>query len=261
MQLSVAIATYNEQKKLGACLASVSSWADEIVLVDGGSTDETLAIAKEYKARIIKTDNPPIFHINKQKALDACRGEWILQLDADEVVSPELAKEIHNITHHASRPPAGRAGITHHAYYIPRKNFFCKHWLRKGGQYPDPLIRLVRRGKAHFPCRSVHEQIAVDGPVGYLTNPLLHYAYESVDEYWGKANTYIDLTVREMRERDTPKNFFVWFTYNAIKPSVTFFLIFFRHKGFLDGYWGFLFALFSALHHPLSYLRYVNNSS
>ncbi|MBI4066281.1 glycosyltransferase [Candidatus Gottesmanbacteria bacterium] len=74
MKLSVAIATYNEERKLGACLASVSSWADEIVVVDGGSTDQTLEIAKKYKARIVRTDNPPIFHINKQKALDASRG-------------------------------------------------------------------------------------------------------------------------------------------------------------------------------------------
>lgn len=254
MKLSVAIATYNEEQKLGACLASVSSWADEIVIVDGGSTDRTLTIAKEYNARIMSTDNPPIFHINKQKALDACRGEWILQLDADEVVTPELAKEIQQITHqriHAS---------THNAYYLPRKNFFCVHWLRKGGQYPDPLIRLVRAGKAHFPCKSVHEQIAVDGSVGTLTSPLLHYPYTSIGEYWKKAYAYIALTATELGEQKLAVTPLTWFVYNAVKPTVTFFLIFFRHKGFMDGYWGFLFALFSALHHPLSYLRYVKNA-
>src|SRR3990167_817886 len=92
--LSVAIAVYNEEKNLESCLLSVESIANEIVVVDGGSTDNTVEIASKFTSHIIKTDNPPIFHINKQKALDACRGEWILQLDADEVVTPELREEI-----------------------------------------------------------------------------------------------------------------------------------------------------------------------
>ena len=253
MKFSVAIATYNEEKKLGACLASVSSWVDEIILVDGGSLDNTLSIAKEYNARIIKTGNPPIFHINKQKALDACRGEWILQLDADEVISSQLRDEILNIIRLSTfdfrlSTPSG--------YYIPRKNYFCGHWLRKGGQYPDYVIRLVRRGHAHFPSMSVHEQIAVDGSVGYLQNPLLHFSYDSVAEYWRKANTYISLTVQEYKKKKMPLNLITYIEYNLFKPTETFFSLFIRHKGFVDGYWGFLFALFSALHHPLAYLRY-----
>lgn len=253
MKLSVAIATYNEEKKLSACLASVSSWADEIVVVDGGSSDRTLEVAKKFKARIIETDNPPIFHINKQKALDDCHGEWILQLDADEVVTGELKNEIIGTINNKQE--------TIHGYYIPRKNFFCGHWLRKGGQYPDPLIRLVRRGKAHFPCKSVHEQIAVDGSAGYLQSPLLHYPYVSIGEYWKKANAYIALTSMEMRKHNVSKSPRMWFIYNAVKPIATFFLLYFRHKGFMDGYWGFLFALFSALHHPLAYQHYVKNNS
>lgn len=257
MQLSVAIATYNEEKKLGACLASVSSWTDEIVVVDGGSSDRTLEIAIKFKARIIETDNPPIFHINKQKALDACRGDWILQLDADEVVTSQLHDEILHTIH---PNPYTLTPIPYEGFYIPRKNFFCGHWLRKGGQYPDTLIRLVRRGKSHFPCRSVHEQMAVDGSVWYLQNPLLHYPYDSIGEYWKKANTYIDLTSIEMKKRNVPKSPITWFMYNTVKPTVTFLLLYVRHKGFMDGYWGLLFALFSALHHPLAYMRYVKSA-
>lgn len=246
MKLSVAIATYNEEKKLEACLSSVSSWVDEIVVVDGGSSDRTLEIAQKYKARIVRTDNPPIFHINKQKALDLCRGEWILQLDADEVVTPKLRDEII----HSIKP------TTYTGYYIPRKNYFCGHWLRKGGQNPDYVIRLVRRGHAHFPSMSVHEQIAVGGPVEYLKNPLLHYSYDSIAEYWRKANVYILLTAQEYKENKLPLNLFTYMECNLFKPTVTFFSLFIRHKGFLDGIYGFLFALFSALHHPLAYLRY-----
>jgi glycosyltransferase involved in cell wall biosynthesis len=251
MKLSVAIATYNEETKLGACLASVSSWADEIVVVDGGSMDGTLTIAKEYNARIIKTDNPPIFHINKQKALDSCHGEWILQLDADEIVPDELRDEILSVI---------RAKSKENGYYMPRKNFFCGRWLSKGGQYPDHLIRLGRRGRAHFPCKSVHEQLAVDGSVAYLVHPLLHYPYGSIGEYWRKANAYISLTAQEYKEKKLPLNFLTYVKYNLFKPTTTFFSLFIRHKGFVDGVWGFLFALFSALHHPLAYMRYVKST-
>ena len=92
--LSIAIAVYNERKNLEACLASVQSVADEIVVVDGGSTDGTIEIAKKFTSKIIRTTNPPVFHINKQKALDACTGDWILQLDADEIIPESLKKEI-----------------------------------------------------------------------------------------------------------------------------------------------------------------------
>lgn len=251
MKLSGAIATYNEEKKLAACLVSISSWVDEVVVVDGGSSDATLVIAKRYNARVIKTDNPPIFHINKQKALDACHGEWILQLDADEVVTYELRKEILSVITRKS---------TGNGFYLPRKNFFCGHWLKKGGQYPDYVIRLIRRGNAHFPAISVHEQIAVDGPVGYLRSPLLHYPYDSVAEYWRKANAYIVLQAHALKTQNYPITPVTWFISNAVKPVITFFLIFFRHKGFMDGYWGLLFALFSALHHPLAYMRYVKSA-
>ncbi|MBI5620713.1 glycosyltransferase family 2 protein [Candidatus Gottesmanbacteria bacterium] len=278
MKLSVAIATLNEEQKLGECLASVGAWVDEIVLVDGGSSDRTLEIAKKYQARIIRTDNPPIFHINKQKALDACRGDWILQLDADEVVTPELRDEILSVipaSELASRslrrsgpgpnekkdwiPGQARNDNICSGYYISRKNYFCGHWLHKGGQYPDLLIRLVRRGKARFPCKSVHEQIEVTGQLGNLANPLLHYPYMTIGEYWKKANAYIALTAEDMRVSHVPITPLSWFLYNAVKPTVTFFLLYVRHKGMLDGVWGFLFALFSALHHPLAYMRYVKN--
>ena len=250
-RLSIAIAAYNEEAHIGRCLASVARWVDEIVLVDGGSKDKTVAIAKTFGAKVIETTNPPIFHINKQKALDSSRGEWILQLDADEVVSPELQEEILSVT-------KGDLGVN--GFYVPRKNFFCGRWLRKGGQYPDYVIRLIRRGHALFPAKSVHEQIAVDGSVGYLQNPLLHFSYDSVGEYWCKANSYIDLQAQELKIQNLAVTPVTWFIYNAVKPTVTFFLIFFRHKGFMDGYWGFLFALFSALHYPFAYMRYVKST-
>ncbi|MBI3576801.1 glycosyltransferase family 2 protein [Candidatus Gottesmanbacteria bacterium] len=274
-KISVAIATYNEEKNLGTCLDSVASWVHEIVLVDGGSTDETIGLAKKYKAKIIQTNNPPIFHINKQKALEACRGDWIFQLDADEIVTEELKNEILSVI--PAKPAPAKAGepgsnqkknwIPGQArndnmcsgYYIPRKNFFLGHWLKKGGQYPDYVIRLFQHGKGKFPCKSVHEQIQIDGSVGYLQNPLLHYTSRTRKEYWRKAHAYIALTAQELKEKKLPLNVFTYVQYNLVKPTITFLSLFLRHKGFVDGVYGFLFAFFSALHHPLAYMRYVKS--
>lgn len=246
--LSVALAVFNEEQNLDACLCAVVSWADEIVLVDGGSSDRTIEIAKKYKACVIQTDNPPIFHINKQKALDACRGDWILQLDADEIVDESLRREIQSIISQSK---------SNDAYYLPRKNYFIGHWLRKGGQYPDYLIRLFRNGKGKFPCKSVHEQIAVSGPTGYLKNPLLHYTNPTFREYWRKADTYTTLAALEFKIKHIKKNPFIFFYYMIMKPAWTFVRLFIRHKGFVDGIWGFLFALFSGLHFAITYWKYL----
>lgn len=249
MKLSVALATFNEEANITMCLDAVASWVDEIVIVDGGSTDQTVKLAQSYHARIIKADNPPIFHINKQKALDACGGDWVLQLDADEVVTSELHEEI--VATIKSNKAAG--------FHIPRKNFFLGHWMRKGGQYPDYVIRLFARGKGTFPCKSVHEQIHIDGTVEYLKNPLLHYTSRTLAEYWRKAHAYIALAADELKKNKLPLNIVTYLEYNLIKPTKTFFLLFLRHKGFEDGLYGFLFALFSSLHHPLAYGRYVKS--
>ncbi len=247
--LSVAIAVYNEEKNLEACLSSVRDVAREIVVVDGGSTDNTVAIAKKFKAKIIQTTNPPIFHINKQKALDACTSDWILQLDADEVVTDELKKEILSTMNDEQS--------TMNGYFIARKNYFWGHWMQKGGQYPDYVIRLIRRGKGHFPATTVHEQIAVEGPVGHLKNPMDHFSYKTSEDYWRKADAYTTLTAAEMKGNAISKNAWTWFLYNLWKPKITFLSLFIRHKGFMDGWYGFVFALFSAMHFPIAYKKYM----
>jgi glycosyltransferase involved in cell wall biosynthesis len=249
IKLSVAIAVFNEEKNLEECLASVAGFADEIVVVDGGSTDATVSIANKFKSRIIKTDNPAMFHINKQKALDACSCDWILQLDADERITPALKSEIaHAITTDSSDI---------NGYFIPRRNYFWGHWMRKGGQYPDYVMRLVRRGSAHFPAKSVHEQIEVIGKPGYLNEPMDHISYRTKADYWRKADAYITLTAEQLARGHVPITFNTWFLYTIWKPLTTFFSLFFRHKGFVDGTYGFLFAYYSALHYPFAYHRYL----
>ncbi len=253
IRLSVAVATFNEEKNLDRCLASVRGIAEEIIVVDGGSSDATVSIAKKHGANVISTNNPSIFHINKQKVLDACRGDWILQLDADECVTDELRNEIVGIVHLKLATDTSQPN----GYYIPRRNYFWGHWMRKGGQYPDYVIRLIQRGKARFPCRSVHEQIAVSGSVGYLKHPMLHYSYCTRDDYWRKADAYTSLTAAELVNAGVPKNIWTAMNYVVWKPLATFLNIFIRHKGFLDGVTGLEFALYSGLHWAIAYKKFL----
>lgn len=252
MEISVVLATFNEEKNLGDCLESVRELADEIIVVDGGSTDKTVAIAKQYGAKVIITDNPPIFHINKQKAISAATKDWILQLDADEQVTPELAKEIKSIMEQWNNETMG--------YWISRKNFFLGRFLMKGGQYPDYTMRLYLRGKGRLPCKSVHEQAVVDGKTGYLKNPLIHMADTNFSHYLLRWQRYTDLMVQELGKKNRQNNLIVLFcqgfSYVFFEPAHWFLLTYFRHKGFLDSWQGLVFSLFSSLRFPVAYLKY-----
>lgn len=253
MKISVAIATHNEEKNIGRCLKSVVSWVDEIVVIDGSSKDGTVEIAKKYKAKVIVTDNPLIFHINKQKAIDYCRGDWILQLDADEEVTGELKKEIIRVVN-------GQLSKTNHpsivGYYLPRKNFLLGQWMRKGGLYPDYVVRLFKKGKGRFLCKSVHEQIEIDGETEYFKNELLHYAYPTFSDYLRKANIYTSLTAQKFEDEKLPTSFLTTIIYIIIVPIKIFLNLYFRHLGFLDGFPGFVWAFFSALHYPIAFVKY-----
>ncbi len=249
MNLSVALATFNEEKNIGECLESVKSLAEEIVVVDGGSADKTAEIAENYGARVIVTDNPPIFHINKQKAIDACMADWILQLDADERVTPELKEEIKSTISHKLSAING--------YWIPRKNWFLGRFLTKGGQYPDYTLRLYRRGKGHLPCQDVHEQAVVDGETAHLKNPLIHLADTNFRHYFMRWQRYVGLLKNELKEQNLGIGAF--FDYLLIKPIYYFFLIYIRHKGFVDSWQGFIFALFSGWRFPAAYLKYLKD--
>ncbi len=283
-RLSVVLATYNEEKNLGRCLSAVKEIADEIVIVDGSSTDKTVDIAKSFGAKVVVCDNPPIFHINKQKALDLASSGWILQLDADEVVTPQLAKEIKMIISLDDREievyqqnlkerdlflrhqrlieerdgKIGEESKEFAGFFIPRKNYFLGKFLRYGGVYPDGVIRLVKKGKAYFPCKSVHEQIVVKGRIGWLANPLLHYDSPTFSRYLKRNSRYIDLIVQDLKKQKVKKNLWQFLNYFFWKPLCWFLLTTLRHKGILDGWQGIVFSFFSALRFPRAYFRYLN---
>lgn len=246
-KLSVTMAVYNEEQYLSRCLSSVDGLADEIVIVDGNSSDKTIEIAKKFKAKIIKTTNKKNFHINKKMANDSAIGEWILQLDADEVVSKELFKEIQQTV--LSNP-------IENGFWIPRRNFFLGQFLTKGGTYPDYTLRLYRRLFGNLPAKDVHEQAKVQGKVGYLKNDLLHYSNPTFAEYIEKRfNRYTDLMSYNLTGG--------FITNVFLRPifdhNQGFLSIYLRHLGFLDGFPGFVWALFSSLHFPIAYFKKIED--
>jgi len=250
--LSIAIATFNEEKNLTACFNSVKDIADEFVVVDGQSRDQTVEIAKKFGAKIKITTNKPIFHINKQMAIDMCTKDWILQLDADETVSPELRREITSVL---------QSNKTADGYWIPRKNWFLGRFLVKGGQYPDYTMRFYKKGRGRLPQKDVHEQAVIDGEVGYLKNSLLHYPYENFFSYLTKWNRYNDLLATQIKEEVKNKNLiykvFNGIGYLVVKPVYWFLMTYVRHKGFMDSWQGFVFSFFSAARFPVSYIKFL----
>ena len=281
--LSVVLATFNEEGNLADCLESVKDLADEIIIVDGSSTDKTVEIAKKYDAKVVVTENHPIFHINKQKAIELATKEWILQLDADERVSPELKKEIKKVialseseleAYENSLPDKklferhqklledrdgeiGEKSGEYAAFFIPRLNFFLGKYLKYGGVYPDGVIRLLRKGKAYLPAKDVHEQMVVKGKVGWLQQPLYHKDSPTFDRYIKRNKRYIDLLASQLKEEKVGKDPVTMVNYLAVKPLSWFLMTQIRHKGILDGYQGFVFSLFSALRFPRAYLKYL----
>ena len=285
-KLSVVLAVFNEEKTLGDCLASVKDIADEIVIVDGTSTDRTVDIAKKFGARILVTENHPIFHINKQKAIEMAKNEWILQLDADERVSPELAKEImrlismsdDEIEAYQQRLPHRELFLRHQsllekrdgaigamngpyaAFFIPRLNYFLGHYMRYGGVYPDGVIRLIRKGKAYLPAKDVHEQMVVDGRVGWLAHDLYHFDSPTFSRYLQRNSRYISLIADDLQKNAKETTLVTPMKYLIFLPLQWFLLTYFRHKGFLDGWQGFVFSFFSALRFPRAYIRSLKHS-
>jgi len=248
IKLSLAIATFNEEKNIRSCLRSVGGLADEIVIVDGSSQDKTCSIAKDLGARVIETTNKSNFHINKQMAIDACRGEWILQLDADEQLSPGLKREIKKII---NKDP------NQDGFKFPRKNYFLGRWLSKGGQYPDYVTRLFKKGKGELPCASVHEKIKIpSGKIDIIQAPLNHYPYPSFAEYFHKFNRYTELTAQIfLKRKDFRPTIFNYFKLELLAIG-DFLNRYIRHKGFIDGFPGFLFAWFSSIHSIVAFIKY-----
>lgn len=246
--LSVVIATKNEEQNIRACLESVK-WADEIIVVDDVSTDKTVEICKEYTEKIFINNSGLDFHKNKNLGIEKAQGEWVLSIDADEIVTPELKEEIVLATTFQFPDIIG--------YYISRRNYFFKKWIKGCGWYPDYIIRLFRKGSATWPLEAIHQapEIKDKNQVRFLTGPLLHYSYHSFNQYFEKFNHYTSIIAAEEYKKGTRINRLNFLSFFFIKPAYFILSKYLLQKGFKEGFSGFFISFSSALGVFVSYAK------
>jgi glycosyltransferase involved in cell wall biosynthesis len=229
-RLTVTVITWNEEERLRRCLDSVA-WADELVVVDAGSEDKTVQIARSFTDHVVVRPWDG-FAPQKNFALTRATGDWILSLDADEEVSPELAEEIRRVI----------AAPTADGYAVPRRNIFWGRWMRHGLLYPDWQVRLFRRDRGRFVERQVHESVAVDGAVARLAGALVHRSYRDVADFLTRTNRYTTLAAEEWVRSGRPARA----TDLVLRPLARFLSMYVVHGGWLDGWRGFLLAVLYA---------------
>jgi glycosyltransferase involved in cell wall biosynthesis len=237
-QVSVIIIALNQEDHIVPCLETVR-WADDIVIVDSGSEDRTLELARGFTDRIFTIDWPG-FGAAKNFALDQARCDWVFSLDTDERVSEALQNEILATV---------RGNVQFSGYRVPRKNYFGDRWIKRLGWYPDYTLRLFRRGQGRFRPRAVHEEVEVNGPVGFLHTPLDHYSYASVSEYLTRQDRYARLAAQEMlKEGRRPRSGELFW-----RPLSHFLKLYLLRLGFLEGRLGYTLSLLSSLYNFLKY--------
>jgi len=192
--LSVTIVAQNEERTISSVLAAVADIADEIILLDSGSTDRTVEIAESFGVRSYHQEWLG-YAEQKNKAIDLASGEWILSLDADEVLTPALVAEIRDLLQRGV--PDEISG-----FKIPRVLYIADKPVRGGGFYPDAQLRLIRKSKGRFQPRIIHESIKVEGKVGQLQNDMLHYAYRDVDQFAQTMDHYARLSAQHYFENE-----------------------------------------------------------
>jgi glycosyltransferase involved in cell wall biosynthesis len=239
MNLSVVVITRNEEACIEECLKSVR-WAREIVVVDAMSTDRTCEIARKYTPKVFSKPWEG-YAPARRYAMSLARSEWVLSVDADEIVTPELRGEIETTL-------AGESGD---GYLIPRKAFFLGRWISHCGWYPGYVLRLFRKEKAAVTPRMVHEGIRVQGRVGRLKNHILHYTYPTVGSYITRFSTYTSLSAQELYAEG--KRFHLVDIVG--RPGFQFIKMFFLKRGFLDGFPGFALCVLSGFHVFVKYLK------
>lgn len=229
--LSVIVITKNESQNIAACLESVR-WADEIIVVDAESSDETVTIAQQFTQKVFVQPWHG-FAAAKQFAVEQTTNEWILWLDADERVLPELATEIQEVV---------KSNPSHAAFTVARRAYFLGRWIKHSGWYPGRVARLFHKQRASFNSAPVHEGLVINGTVGELRHDLLHFTDPSIYHYFEKYNRYTSLAADELHAKGKhfrPHNV-------LLRPIWQFIRMYFIRLGFLDGVQGLLLALFSS---------------
>ena len=242
--ISVVISAFNEEKKIADCLKSVS-WIDEIIVIDNSSTDMTSEIAKKHKAKVVNRKNNLMLNVNKNYGFTQARHEWILSLDADERVTPELKDEIISqfLTFNSQ---------TVNGFWIPRKNIIFGKWIQNSIWWPDYQLRFFRQGKGKFAEKDVHEMLDVNGETQKLESPILHQNYESVSQFIYKMDKIY--TENEAKNIIDSGKDLLW--YDALKmPAADFLKTFFLQKGYKDGLHGLTLSLLQAFYAEITFMK------
>ncbi len=265
--LSVVIITFNEEANIGRTLASVqplvAEGKGEIIVVDSGSTDRTVEIAKSFGAKVF-IEQWKGFAAQKNSAIDKATGDWILSLDADEEIDADLASELSGqrggdgstpyewcLT--MSRESSASSKADRAGFRIRRKNQFLGRWIKHGGFWPDPKLRLFRRGRGRFEDRAVHEDILVDGPTKIIPRgALIHHSYPTLSDYIEHMNRYSSLGAEMVVAKGKVRFSFVNI---ALRPLFTFIYNYFFRLGFLDGREGLLLHLYHAVYVSWKYSK------
>jgi glycosyltransferase involved in cell wall biosynthesis len=252
--LSIAIVTLNEEDNLARTLDSIR-FADEIVVVDSGSTDRTVEIARSYGAKVF-TESWKGFAKQKNSAIDMCSGIWVLSLDADEELTAELQTEIRQMLESDAemKPPVD-------GYRLRLRHIFLKRWMRYGGYYPDFKLRLFRRVTVdgtpqRFTDRVVHESVTVMGRVETLKNDFLHHGYPNLEIYIEHMNRYSTLGAQIVAGKGKVSRSWLAFCWNVILvPWLTFLWNYIARGGFLDGRQGLLLHLYHSAYISWKYAK------
>lgn len=239
-KVSAVIICTNEEDNIEECIESIS-WADEIVIIDGGSKDRTVEIAKKYTDKIFINEWKG-FAVQRDFSLTKVNYNWVFSLDADERCSKELETEIKEIL--------TEDNINFNGYKIPRKNFFLNKWIKHSGWYPGYQLRLFKKDCADVSDRLVHEKFIVKGNVGVLKNDILHYTVRSISEFMDKVNKFSSLSAKEKVNRKK-----VTLLALIIRPPLSFIREYIFRKGFLDGVHGLMVALFNSITNMLTFMK------
>lgn len=245
-KIAAIVITKNEERHIFECLASLS-FCDEVVLVDSGSTDATVALARGLDVRVFETGWIGYAEA-KQFACEQTDSEWILWVDADERVSPELADEIRVVT-------SSQSG--HSGFRVARRAFFLGRWMKHGGWYPGYVVRLFLRKAGRFDSARVHESLILDGSVGLLRNDLDHYTDDTISHYFFKFNKYTTLAAEDLIDKGRtagPADL-------LFRPGLMFFKMYIMKLGLLDGIEGFLLAVFSSCYVLAKYAKLWEKSN
>jgi len=241
LDISAVVITYNEERNIRRCLESLS-WAREIVVVDSDSTDATVEIAREYTDRVLS--HPFEGYVGQKNfALDQASGEWVLSVDADEVVTPELLARIREVW------PAQREH--YNGFTVNRLSRFSGRWMRHCGWYPDRKLRLFRRSRGRWEGDDLHEKVCLDGPVMDLGADLLHYTYENLSENIRKIQSYSTIFARAQHERGRRAS--LWDL--LARPPAKFLKSYLLKRGFLDGRHGLILSMTATFYVFLKYAK------